>query len=219
MTAISRKRKRTKAAKSPWPLSTATGTVATDQKADATLPSLLLDLPPELRNLVYEFVFASTGGVHLSPKAHRKHLACGSALNRVNKQVRHEFLTVGELVVDIHTSAPNFDFRHIVAFLNRLSDQEIQALPSLAVPVQRKVIVDLQPSSFFNLGLQCEADVSRALDQSYRTSHKEGHAGEELVAWAGQMPEGRSKQEVWNILDVLRRSGRGRYRPSSNQPE
>ncbi|KAK3654175.1 hypothetical protein LTR56_004230 [Elasticomyces elasticus] len=147
MTATSRKRKRTKAAKSPWPLSTATSTVATSQKADATLPSLLLDLPPELRNLVYEFVFASTGGVHLSPKAHRKHLACGSALNRVNKQVRHEFLTVGELVVDIHTSAPNFDFRHIVAFLNRLSDKEMQALPSLTVPVQRKVIVDLQPSS------------------------------------------------------------------------
>ncbi|KAK5747486.1 hypothetical protein LTR17_000127 [Elasticomyces elasticus] len=147
MTATSRKRKRTKAAKSPWPLSTATSTVATSQKGDATLPSLLLDLLPELRNLVYEFVFASTGGVHLSPKAHRKHLACGSALNRVNKQVRHEFLTVGELVVDIHTSAPNFDFRHIVAFLNRLSDKEMQALPSLTVPVQRKVIVDLQPSS------------------------------------------------------------------------
>ncbi|KAK4889260.1 hypothetical protein LTR27_011937 [Elasticomyces elasticus] len=150
MTATSRKRKRTKAAKSPWPLSTATGTVATNHKADATLPSLLLDLPPELRNLVYEFVFASTGGVHLSPKAHRKHLACGSALDRVNKQVRHEFLTVGELVVDIHTSAPNFDFRHIVAFLNRLSDQEMQELPSLTMPVQRKVIVDLQPSYYSN---------------------------------------------------------------------
>ncbi|KAK5722485.1 hypothetical protein LTR15_005716 [Elasticomyces elasticus] len=102
--------------------------------------SLLLDLPAELRNNVYAQVFATTGGVHLSCKGHRRALASSSRLTRVNKQVHDEFTSAAWALADITTQAPDLDFRHIVAFLNRLSDAELFAMPTNGRPVQRKML-------------------------------------------------------------------------------
>ncbi|KAK4959316.1 hypothetical protein LTR10_004118 [Elasticomyces elasticus] len=120
-------------------------TFGTQLKADPSKLSLLLDLPAELRNAIYEFVLASTGGVLLPRSATRRTLASSSSLPRVNKQIRDEFLATAMLMAEIHTTSVDFSFRHIVAFLNRLSEEELRALPITKLPTQRKIIIHLHP--------------------------------------------------------------------------
>ncbi|KAK4543647.1 hypothetical protein LTR36_005292 [Oleoguttula mirabilis] len=115
---------------------------ATQLKQNPNEVSLLLDLPAELRNTIYMMVLDDTE-VLLARVRNMKALAAESALPRVNKQVRDEFLSTATLAANIHTTSIDFDFRHIVAFLNRLSDAELQALPSANIPNERKITVDL----------------------------------------------------------------------------
>ncbi|KAK3624749.1 hypothetical protein LTR56_020802 [Elasticomyces elasticus] len=121
-------------------------TFGTQLKEDPSKLSLLLDLPAELRNAVYEMVLACTGGALLSRSATHRALASSSAMPRVNKQIRDEFLATTMLLAEIHTTSVDFSFRHIVAFLNRLSDEEIRALPTTKLPTQRKIIIHLHPN-------------------------------------------------------------------------
>ncbi|KAK3622120.1 hypothetical protein LTR56_020801 [Elasticomyces elasticus] len=111
--------------------------------------SLLLDLPAELRNNV----FATTGGVHLSSKGHRRALASSSRLTRVNKQVHDEFISAAWALADITTQALDLDFRHIVAFLNRLSDAELFAMPTNGHSVQRKMVIELLITEHYKVKL------------------------------------------------------------------
>ncbi|KAK3114077.1 hypothetical protein LTR53_007971 [Teratosphaeriaceae sp. CCFEE 6253] len=74
---------------------------ATGLKADHTRP-LLLDFPAELRNLIYEAVRASTGGVLLSRNHHKRALGVNSAILYTNKQVRDEASAVALLRADTH---------------------------------------------------------------------------------------------------------------------
>ncbi|KAK3615946.1 hypothetical protein LTR22_027232 [Elasticomyces elasticus] len=121
-------------------------TFGTQLKADTSKLSLLLDLHTELRNAVYEMVLACTGGALLSRSATYRALASSSAMPRVNKQIRDEFLATTMLLAEIHTTSVDFSFRHIVAFLNRLSDEELRALPTTKLPTQRKIIIHLHPN-------------------------------------------------------------------------
>ncbi|KAK5733263.1 hypothetical protein LTR17_009872 [Elasticomyces elasticus] len=121
-------------------------TFGTQLKEDPSKLSLLLDLPAELRNAIYEFVLVSTGGVLVSRSATRRTLASSSSLPRVNKQIRDEFLATAMLMAEVHTTSVDFSFRHIVAFLNRLSDEELRALPTTKLLTQRKIIIHLHPS-------------------------------------------------------------------------
>ena len=130
---------------SPWQPASAQADFATQLKADPSKYSLLLNLPPEIRNLVYEYTYASTGGVRLPCKASRRYLATRSALCRANKQVHNEFLTAAWLLADVHTVALDFDFRHIVTFLNRLSEGELDALPNITLPSSRRMVIELIP--------------------------------------------------------------------------
>lgn len=104
--------------------------------------SRLLDLPAELRNRIYEFVALDSGAV-LSPRTRGK-LAPKTALCRVSKQVRDELLAVlyvSALIIKAHV----FDFdAHIVTFLNKLSERELSALPTLDNPTQRKLCVHIE---------------------------------------------------------------------------
>lgn len=127
---------------SPPPPAQTLTVFATQLKQNLGQPSLLLDLPAELRNTIYTMVLEDTE-VLLSRNTTKKALAVGCALPRVNKQVRDEFMAVALLSADIRTTAMDFDFRHIVTFLNRLSDAELKALPSVTVPSQRRITVDL----------------------------------------------------------------------------
>ena len=101
-----------------------------------------LDLPPELRNAIYADAAQDTS-VRLSRKSTHRTLTTGSALARVNKQVRDEFLSVAMVTASIETTARDFDFRHIVTFLNRLDDAELKTLSSITIPSERRVIIGL----------------------------------------------------------------------------
>jgi hypothetical protein len=104
-----------------------------------------MDLPAELRSLVLEKAVEDETAF-ISPRT-RGALACSSSLPRVNKQVREEFLSVLYLQAPlVRVKVNNFDFRYLITFFNRLSDRELDALPSIVLPVERKVIVELEIS-------------------------------------------------------------------------
>lgn len=52
-------------------------------------------------------------------------------------------MSIVQLVADIHTSVMNFDFTHIVTFLNRLPDAEMRTLPMSSTAAKRSIIVEL----------------------------------------------------------------------------
>ncbi|KAK5123220.1 hypothetical protein LTR85_003419 [Meristemomyces frigidus] len=105
--------------------------------------SPLLDLPAELRNDIYEYVAINSGAaLHRRTKGK---LASGTALCRVSKQVRDEYqavLYISAPIIDAHVK--NFDFSHIVTFLNKLSERELSALPTLNSPTHRKLRIHLE---------------------------------------------------------------------------
>ena len=101
-----------------------------------------LKLPAELRNTVYEYVVHDAGAV-LRPKGYGR-LASRSAICRVSRQVHDEYLSV------VYVSAPeirayvtNFNFAHIIKFLNQLSNRELSALPTLNIPSERRLLIDI----------------------------------------------------------------------------
>ncbi|KAK0831133.1 hypothetical protein LTR03_015700 [Friedmanniomyces endolithicus] len=69
-----------------------------------------------------------------------------STLLRVNKQIHNEFMHAAWLLADIHTTSLDFNFRHIVALLNRHEDEELRALPSMHLPHRRAIFVEIIPS-------------------------------------------------------------------------
>ncbi|KAK5123167.1 hypothetical protein LTR85_003365 [Meristemomyces frigidus] len=124
--------------------------MATEGKERQDELSLLLDLPAELRNLVYEMVLQDHK-VKLSRTKPKQGLTTGSALQRVSKQVRNEFMAVVWLLPNIHTPVEDFSFAHIVTFLNRLSEIQMSALPTISAPSRRNIIVKLR---FSMVGLE-----------------------------------------------------------------
>ena len=116
-------------------------------KADPSKLSLLLDLPAKLRNTIYELIINSHDGVKLSHQPSHRGLGYPvSTLNRVNKQVHHEFTSAAFLLADIHTEARGYDFRHLVTFMNSLSADDLPALPSIhSTRSGRTITVTLHP--------------------------------------------------------------------------
>lgn len=114
-----RKRKRNADPK-PSPLSPSTSYTtallasATSLKQDPTKLSLLLDLPPEIRNIIYEMMLQHTKAVLRSGNSGGKAMiGSSSALPRVNKQVRQEFSGILLLMADIHTVVKDFNFCYV----------------------------------------------------------------------------------------------------------
>ncbi|KAK5123166.1 hypothetical protein LTR85_003364 [Meristemomyces frigidus] len=196
-------------------------TFATQLKRNVNEVSLL-DLPAELRNAIYMMLLEGTK-VRLSRVRSMKPLASESALPRVNKQVRNEFLSIALLSADIHTTSLDFDFRHIVSFLNRLSEAELQALSSTStnIPSERTITVDLAISE----------DCPEEPDYFQRWLNRAGHptkkgtnidfqyklvAGGSMLRNASQpwsaaafkpraalMAKGRQKEEIMKIVTAL----------------
>ncbi|KAK1821634.1 hypothetical protein LTR12_003861 [Friedmanniomyces endolithicus] len=181
--------------------------------------SFLLDIPPELRNLIYEAVLASTGGAQLSANFHRKDLCFASALPRTNKQVRWEFSTAALSIADIHTIAPHFSFRHIVAFLNRLQDVDLRTLPTLKLPAQRRVVIELIPIGplaplFLDRWARRAAHPTKKgteVNFEYRLPEgyvEDGAQWQRRYEWERQMTRmtpGRAREEFGRILEALRK--------------
>ncbi|KAK3114079.1 hypothetical protein LTR53_007973 [Teratosphaeriaceae sp. CCFEE 6253] len=124
-------------------------TFATQLVADDSKRSFL-DLLAELRDAVYELVCISTGGLHLSRDPKRKSLlASTSRLGRANKQIRSEFFATAARYADITTTAVGLDFDHIVTFLNKHTDAELNTLPTFAkaaTPSGRSFTIKLMPA-------------------------------------------------------------------------
>ncbi|KAK5168264.1 uncharacterized protein LTR77_006833 [Saxophila tyrrhenica] len=104
--------------------------------------SPFLGLPPELRNNVYAFVAAETPAY--LRKGHTSHLISGSPLARVNRQIREEFVSSLTLEIKvIRTEMRNFDYSHVVNFLNRLNDVDLYGLSNAETPTSRLINIRL----------------------------------------------------------------------------
>lgn len=108
--------------------------------------SLLLELPAEIRNSIYEEVAADSQA--LISRRHRGTLLSKSGLGRLSRQVRSEYHAALYLYAPkITARVKNSDFGHVVTFLNRLSDAEMRALPSVQVASNRRVTLELELGS------------------------------------------------------------------------
>ena len=189
---------------------------AKDIEADARpQESLLLSLPAELRNKVYEHVASySDTGLRIGATV----LASSSALPEVSKQVRDEFLAQVFLTAPtIRVLVRNFDFSHIVTFFNRLSDSELRALPTTNLPTDRKMTIEITITNAIWYHTEGLFRGLRRLDHptkkgtSVDVSHKVHHDSrvdwediEKLWTEWDRMDEGRAKQNLTLIIEAMR---------------
>ena len=111
------------------------------KKSRKQVPFRFLELPGELRNIVY--AYAATGRTAQLKKGQRQ-LIDNSALSLANDQIRDEYAPMIPLYAKvIKAEVVDFDFRHIVTFINHLSTAELNALPNVAGPSTRKIEITL----------------------------------------------------------------------------
>lgn len=94
----------------------------------------LFDLPAELRNVVYEKIAEDQTA---EIRSRKKFLTDRSGLLGIEDRLRDEYLPIlllhsSELAVQII----DFDFGKLISFFNRLSDAEVNALPSTSKPAK-----------------------------------------------------------------------------------
>lgn len=114
---------------------------STDAAGAPRKPSPFLELPAELRNEIYDYVAPSYTAV-LRQNA-RGRLLTNSPLAAVSRQVCEEYIATLYLCAPITAHVKNLDFSHLVTFLNKLSDRELRALPSVNVPSERHILIKL----------------------------------------------------------------------------
>lgn len=97
-----------------------------------------LDLSAELRNSIYDKIIEDTYFV-LPRNNNNRPLGLSSAFARVSKSIRSEFLPLAlEIAPIINTEVRNWDFGHVVNFLNRIGDDEMERLLQ-----EQRVVIDL----------------------------------------------------------------------------
>jgi hypothetical protein len=112
---------------------------------DSSAPprSHFLGLPAELRDHVYGFAAGDYRAVLRSSP--RGRLVSNSPLMRVSKQIRDEYSSALYLAAPIVTAlVRDMDFSHVVTFLNKLSDRELNALPNANLLSDRHVVIELE---------------------------------------------------------------------------
>lgn len=111
---------------------------------NVTAPFPFMRLPPELRDNVYEKVFDDLPEDYLTSRTHGR-LACRSALPRVNRKIRSEFLPILFLRSrEVVALVENSEFAHIVTFLICLSIQELETFrPKAEAPPCRNFTIEL----------------------------------------------------------------------------
>ncbi|KAK3725029.1 hypothetical protein LTR37_000539 [Vermiconidia calcicola] len=194
------KRKATEAAmgtKNPsnYKRARATQTEGTYSTVTSIQDSPLLKLPAELRNNVYEKIAEDTTGHLKSGK--NGILGCSTAFPRVNGQVHREFLSIFALQVPkIVATTKDFDFGHVITFLNRLSEDELKTLPGTTQAPTRHIHVDIHLSRHAD---HYENHLTRWLN---RLDHptKRGSCIEATYAISGS-----SKEVLLRLATLLRR--------------
>ncbi|KAI6863526.1 hypothetical protein KC343_g5139 [Hortaea werneckii] len=124
---------------------------ATQLKQDPTRISLLLDLPLELRDIIYLMLLRERSPLRLS--TWRKPLLTTSPLVRINKQVRSEYLNAASLYGNIKTNVRDFNFRHIISFLNRVPEPQIPSFSADHAPKSRTISIYFVFGAKWNEGL------------------------------------------------------------------
>jgi hypothetical protein len=103
-------------------------------------PFHFLDLPAELRNLVYKMVAEDQTAV-----LKNRELRDTSGLLDIDDQIRNEYLPMLlTYAATIEAEVNNLDFQNIVTFLNRLSDAEVNTLPNATKPAVRPIEIKLK---------------------------------------------------------------------------
>lgn len=88
-------------------------------------PVRLLDLPAEMRIRVYREI--QVEDLRVSSK-HRGTLTCTSNMVLINRQIGMEFIDELHRTAPIHVVVVDFDFRHVVTALNRLTPADLKSL-------------------------------------------------------------------------------------------
>jgi hypothetical protein len=97
-----------------------------------------LDLSAELRNNIYDKIIEESALVFRRSNFNRN-LASTSALVRVSKSIRSEFLPLAlETTPIIKTVARDWEFGHVVRFMNSLRDHELERLI-----LEQRMVIDL----------------------------------------------------------------------------
>ena len=103
-----------------------------------------MDLPAGRRINIHIKIFDGLPEAYLSTRT-RKHLACRSALPRVSRHFRNDFIPILYLYSrEIVSSVRDFNFGPVITFFNRLHDYEVKALLSVGTPSERKMTVALK---------------------------------------------------------------------------
>ncbi|KAK5675194.1 hypothetical protein LTS10_012270 [Elasticomyces elasticus] len=211
------------------------GNAVTNLKQDPSQLSLLLDLPAELRDQVYEALLAMTGGVEISRNQKRSNLEVlfdASGLLWTNKQIHTEstrgtsssvaqivssltdYVATASLVLsDISATVIDYDFRHVVAFLNKLSEEEIRTLPSLNTATRRhNIVLNLQPYwhqqtryGFISRSILSDGSTAQRIRRGKARSLEKGFE-DRLAVWmarAKAMPEGCKRKEFEKMIIAL----------------
>lgn len=90
----------------------------------------LANLPPELRDQIYECVMRNEPQIWLTGSRPRKPLF-KSNLVRTNRQIRKELTSLMRVgATDIVAEVKNYDFGHIISWFNKLSGENLRALPN-----------------------------------------------------------------------------------------
>ena len=120
----------------------------------------LCTLPGELRNQIYEqlanddritIIEEITGTGYSAQSLHLSHL------NNIDAQTHEEYNSIAYGIAPfIETTVHDFDFAHVMAFLDHLTDKEINTFPNPDCPSNRHFIINLEidlgrPPNFTNL--------------------------------------------------------------------
>ena len=166
-------------------------------------PFRFLELPGELRNLVYEQVAQQQAGV-----LHRGKLLVHSGLLGVSKQVGGECRAVVLIAGDIQANVNNFDFRHVVTFINKLYEAELTTLLSITTVSRRAIKINLNFTRYLLEGRSDQKLLHRWLNRTGHTTKKEAkldmvYAGsyvyrQDQVVDAHRMVERYARENAYN---------------------
>jgi hypothetical protein len=134
--------------------------------------NLLPKLPGELRNTVYENI-AKDDCFFIRPKSNDKPFSVVphylSPMYNAPDQINAEYIShAASSASIINTIVYDFNFSHVEEFLDSLSEKDMEALPTIETPSNRRFIINLKFTGALYL-----ANLDRWLDQ-FRCSCNKG---------------------------------------------
>lgn len=106
-----------------------------------TKPFPFLKLPGELRNKIYSQVGDGDFEAYLDPQYPGKLMPASPALFRVSKQIHNEYLDAVYLRADIIARVVDFDFAHVITFIDNLAERARNTLPHINPSSTRNIII------------------------------------------------------------------------------